>query len=158
MHVVKKGEKERWFRGYGPDQYVYYMREGPKKFLGGCFQVESKEELEKCLNLPGATILTDGIEEMKDAPGGGYMVSLTDPEGFQVNFVYGQAEVKEKRAYPAKILLNDETDKPRVKAFQRYEPGPAAVHKVFSHPRSPKRAPTDTFPARPLRDQRRGFS
>src|ERR1700744_2442845 len=130
MHVVKKGENERWFRGYGPDQYVYYDRQGSEKFLGGAFEVESKEELEKALKLPGATVLSNGIEEMTDAPGGGYIVSIADPEGFQVNLVYGQAEVKEERAKPAKILVNDETDKPRVKAFQRYEPGPAAVHKV----------------------------
>ncbi len=130
MHVVKKGDNERWFRGYGPDQYVYYARQGPMKFLGGVFEVESKEELEKVLKLEGAKVLTDGIEEMKDAPGGGYIVSIEDPEGFQVNFTYGQAEVKEERAKPAKIILNDETDKPRVKKFQRYEVGPAAVHKV----------------------------
>ncbi|KIY03095.1 uncharacterized protein Z520_01562 [Fonsecaea multimorphosa CBS 102226] len=130
MHVVKKGENERWFRGYGPDQYVYYARQGPKKFLGGAFEVESKEELEKVTKLPGATVLTNGIEEMTDAPGGGYIVTIADPEGFNVNFIYGQAEVKEERQKPGKLLVNDETDKPRAKAFQRFEPGPAAVHKL----------------------------
>ena len=130
MHVVKKHNNERWFRGYGPDQYVYYARQGPKKFLGGTFEVESRAELEKVLQIKGATIVTDGIEEMKDAPGGGFIVSLEDPEGFLVNFVWGQEEVKEERKKPVKLLVNDETEKPRVKKFQRYEPGPAAVHKV----------------------------
>merc|ERR1712000_210505 len=72
MHVTKKGDGERWFRGYGPDQYVYYAKQGPKKYLGGAFEVESREELEKAMKIPGATVLSDGIEEMKDAPGGGY--------------------------------------------------------------------------------------
>ena len=47
MTVVKKTETQRWYRGYGPDQYVYYAQKGPKKFLGGTFEVESREELEK---------------------------------------------------------------------------------------------------------------
>ena len=47
MTVIKKTETQRWYRGYGPDQYVYYAQQGPKKYLGGTFEVESMEELEK---------------------------------------------------------------------------------------------------------------
>lgn len=47
MVVAKKGDGKLWFRGYGPDQYVYYAQEGPKKFLGGAFEAESYEDLEK---------------------------------------------------------------------------------------------------------------
>lgn len=69
------------------------------------------------------------IQEMSDAPGGGYLLTLTDPEGFPLNLIYGQTpgEVKE---YPPKLLLNYEIEKPRVRRFQRFELGPAAVHKV----------------------------
>lgn len=47
MHLVKSTETQRWFGGYGPDQYVYLAQKGAKKFLGGTFEVESYEELEK---------------------------------------------------------------------------------------------------------------
>jgi hypothetical protein len=47
MRVVHKTETQRWFGGYGPDHYVYYAQQGPKKFLGGTFEVESYHELEK---------------------------------------------------------------------------------------------------------------
>lgn len=47
MEVAKRTEDEIWFRGYGIDQYVYYAKKGPKKFLGGVFAVDSKEEFEK---------------------------------------------------------------------------------------------------------------
>ena len=47
MQVVKKTDTQKWFRGYGPDQYVYYMQQGPKKYLGGTFEVESYADLEK---------------------------------------------------------------------------------------------------------------
>jgi hypothetical protein len=47
MEVAKIGDDEIWYKGYGPDQYVYYARKGPEKFLGGTFEVETKEELER---------------------------------------------------------------------------------------------------------------
>jgi hypothetical protein len=47
MHIAKKTDEKIWYRGYGPDQYVYYAEKGPKKFLGGAFEVESYEDLEK---------------------------------------------------------------------------------------------------------------
>jgi hypothetical protein len=47
MSVVKKTENAVWYRGYGPDQYVYYAQKGERKFLGGAFEVESYQDLEK---------------------------------------------------------------------------------------------------------------
>lgn len=82
------------------------------------------------LIIRAAQLPTGGkIQEMSDAPGGGYLLTLTDPEGFPVNLMYGQAP-SELKEYPPKLLLNDEIEKPRVRKFQRFEPGPAAVHKV----------------------------
>lgn len=75
-------------------------------------------------------MLSNGIEELTDAPGGGYMVTIEDPQGFPVNFITGQAEVKEQKEMPEKLLVNYEMDKPRAKSFQRFEAGPAEVHKV----------------------------
>jgi hypothetical protein len=46
MTIAKKNDDEIWFRGYGVDPYVYYAMKGPKKFLGGAFQVESYQDLE----------------------------------------------------------------------------------------------------------------
>ncbi|KAI6835296.1 hypothetical protein KC340_g5537 [Hortaea werneckii] len=130
MHVVKTSENgsKRWFRGYGPDQYVYYAQKGPKTFMGGTFLVESMADLEKAAALPGAS----EIQEMPEAPGGGHLVTLQDPEGFPVNVMYGQTPPTQRETdeLPQKVILNDETDKPRVRQFNRFRPGPAAVHKL----------------------------
>lgn len=69
---------------------------------------------------------------MSDAPGGGYIVTIKDPEGFPVNFIYGQTTAS-PGPLPEKLIVNDESTKPRVRKFQRFEPGPAAVHKVGQH-------------------------
>lgn len=127
MHLVKSADDKRWFRGYGPDQYVYYAQRGPKKFLGGTYEVESYADLEKAAAIDGA----GKIEELSDAPGGGHFITLTDPEGFPVCFVHGQ-EPAETGQLPTKLITNYEQDKPRVREFLRFREGPAAVHKVCS--------------------------
>lgn len=47
MTVAKRTEDQIWYRGYGDDQYVYYAQEGPQKFLGGAFAVETYQDLER---------------------------------------------------------------------------------------------------------------
>ena len=127
MTVAQKTDTQRWYRGYGPDQYVYYAQQGPKKFLGGTFEVQSYADLEKAAALPGASKL----EEMLDAPGGGHIVTLTDPEGYPVNLIHGQTpRAVDSNHMPEILDTNFETHKPRVAAFRRFKPGPAAVHKL----------------------------
>ena len=78
-----------------------------------------------------ATKLPTAVEmqELTDAPGGGHMVALKDPEGFAINLFCGQTPAT-PGAYQQKLEVNYETEKPRVRKFQRFQPGPAAVHKV----------------------------
>ncbi|KAF1356050.1 Glyoxalase/Bleomycin resistance protein/Dihydroxybiphenyl dioxygenase [Lizonia empirigonia] len=125
MTVAHKTQDRRWFKGYGSDQYVYYAQKGPKKFLGGCFEVASYTELEKAARVPGA----GQIEELTDAPGGGHLITLHDPEGFPINLLHGQTK-KPAGPFPEILTTNYEADKPRIARFQRFTPGPAAVHKL----------------------------
>jgi hypothetical protein len=142
MTVAKRTEDQIWYRGYGEDQYVYYARKGPKEYLGGTFAVETYQDLEKYVALTflhrkanedfdrAAQLPTASkIQELSDAPGGGSMVTLTDPEGFPVNLIFGQQKA-ERGEYPEKLTVNYEEEKPRIRRFQRFQPGPAAVHKV----------------------------
>ncbi|KAJ5606472.1 hypothetical protein N7510_009253 [Penicillium lagena] len=125
MVVAKRTEEKIWYRGYGDDQYVYYVQKGPKKFLGGTFAVEAYQDLEKAAQLDTA----GSIQELADAPGCGFMVSLADPEGFPMNLMFGQSPAS-KGEFPEKIMINYENEKPRTRRFQRFDPGPAAVHKL----------------------------
>ncbi|KAJ2955022.1 hypothetical protein NQZ79_g8904 [Umbelopsis isabellina] len=125
MTIAKQTDDKIWFRGYSTDQYVYYAQRGPKQFLGGTYEVESYEDLKKAEKLVGAS----AIEELKDAPGGGHFVRVIDPSGFPVNLLYGQTAVAKGKT-PSKVSANYTDDKPRKRAFQRFTPGPAAVHKL----------------------------
>ncbi|KAJ5333459.1 uncharacterized protein N7506_007242, partial [Penicillium brevicompactum] len=125
MKVASQTDDEIWYRGYGVDPFVYYAKKGPKKFLGGAFEVESYQDLERASQLPTA----GDIENVENAPGGGYLLTLTDPEGFPINLIYGQTPAS-AGPYPEILEINYEVEKPRVRRFQRFQPGPAAVHKL----------------------------
>ncbi|KAI1826563.1 trihydroxytoluene oxygenase [Xylaria intraflava] len=128
LTVAKKTDEELWLRGYGPDPYAYYAVKGPKKFLGGSYIVESYEDLERAAKLPGSS----DIRKIDNAPGGGSLVTVYDPEGFPVNLVYGQVERETlPEEQPGKLTYNFENEKPRVREFLRFKPGPAGVHKNF---------------------------
>ncbi|CAO3667046.1 unnamed protein product [Umbelopsis vinacea] len=103
MVIAKQTEDKIWFRGYSTDQYVYYAQRG--------------------ILLPGGS----PIEELKEAPGGGHIVTVIDPSGFPVNFIHGQTAAPGEKA-PAKLIVNHTDDKPRKRVFQRFEPGPAAFY------------------------------
>lgn len=125
MHVTKRTEDRVWYRGYGSDPYVYYAQKGEKKFLGGTYEVESYMDLERAAELEGA----GHICSQDDVPGGGYLLTLKDQDGFPVNLTFGQKPV-ESGKLPQKLILNYEEDKQRKREFQRFQQGPAAVHKV----------------------------
>ena len=139
MHVAKRTEDKIWYRGYGSDQYVYYAQKGDKRFLGGTYEVESYNDLEKAAKLEGA----GKIETLHDAPGGGYLLTLTDQDRFPVNLIFGQKPA-ETGKLPEKLILNYEEDKQRIRQFQRFQQGPAAVHKVCLQPVSSSRDYLDT--------------
>ncbi|KAJ3538386.1 hypothetical protein NM208_g5927 [Fusarium decemcellulare] len=125
MHIVKRTDSQVFYRGTGTDQYVYFAQRGPMKFLGGTFEVESYQDLERASKLPNAGT----IQELRDAPGGGHLITLTDPLGFPINLLYGQ-HPRESDGSTDKLVYNYESEKLRIRKFQRFTTGPAAVHKL----------------------------
>lgn len=91
------------------------------QFQADCFRVKK---------IPNVKVLSEDIQEMTNAPGGGHIVTVEDPEGFPINFVHGQSVSEVAYKTPEKLMFNDETHKPRQRKFQRFEPGPAEVYKL----------------------------
>jgi len=130
LQIVRSNddESEIYFGGYGPEPYCYVARKSKTSepsFGGGAYVVESYEELEKAAAIEGASKVMD-----LDAPGGGRMVTLTDPAGHLVHLVHGQEEKKTEDLALEKLLVNYEgEEKPRRGKFQRFKAGPAPVFK-----------------------------
>lgn len=126
FEVVEDGGNEVFLRGYGSEPYVYVARqaEGDSEFGGGAYEVESRHELERAAQLPSAS----AISPLK-GPGGGEIVTLADPVGHKVHLVYGQTKRAPDDKHLEKLTVNYEDDKPRKGRFQRFEAGPAPVHR-----------------------------
>lgn len=87
----------------------------------------------RAASLPGSS----AIEKLDDAPGGGYQVTVYDPEGFPINLLHGQQEGSEeehldgvKSPFAHKLVYNHAKEKARLGAYQRFTTGPAAVYRV----------------------------
>ena len=97
--TIIKDKKTIYYRGTGPEPFVYCAREGDvDEFGGAAFAVESREDLEYASQtLPG----TSDVYEPADAPGGGLCVTFRDPvDGFPFHLVYGQEIADKTRALP----------------------------------------------------------
>ncbi len=127
MSIAREHDgKEIYFQGYGVEPIVYIARIAQKEshFGGAAYVVESYAELEKAARIHGATQIA-----VFEGPGGGEWVTLTDPAGHHVHLIFGQQEKEKQEMKLPKLLVNFEDDKPRKGNFQRFEPGPAPVHR-----------------------------
>lgn len=127
--------KRIFYKEYN-DQPVLLVSEQTTRpiFFGGAMEAASEDDLQRAAAIPGAS----SIRNCK-FPGGGKIVSLTDPDRMPFHIVYGYSIVP-RREQPKgakafnKAEVNDEI-KPRRGAYQRVEPGPAPVQKLghFGH-------------------------
>ncbi|KAK4551891.1 hypothetical protein LTR86_010792 [Recurvomyces mirabilis] len=79
------------FRGYGKDQYVYVAKQAvsgaSKRFIGSGFHARSSADYERASRIPGAREI-----DLSSRPGGGKMVLLHDPNGFEMQILWDQDE------------------------------------------------------------------
>jgi hypothetical protein len=96
-------------RGYGPDPYIYVVRQAPdgqaKKFYGSGFLARTEQDFQRACQLDGAQ-----VKDITALPGGGRMVSIPDVNGFEMQIVYGQ----EERPVPDKGVSNIYEGQPNV--------------------------------------------
>ena len=129
----EKAGEEIFFTGYGVEPVIYIARQAPpgspSTFGGAAYEVETHDELLRAAStIPGAS----EISSLATAAGAGEIVTLTDPVGFPVHLIYGQAAkppTTDTNPHLEKLVVNFENEKPRKGKFQRFQPGPAPVHK-----------------------------
>ena len=75
--------KHRYFRSSDPAPYCYVISQGERKFLGFAFHAKSQADLETLSSATGVAI------ESIDGPCGGLRVRLQEPDGYDVDVVFG---------------------------------------------------------------------
>jgi catechol 2,3-dioxygenase-like lactoylglutathione lyase family enzyme len=82
-----------YFRGTDPPHHIHVTEKGEPKFVGIAYYAASEDDLKKVAKLPGAS----GVENI-DEPGGGKRVRLKEPNGYQIEVVWGLERLPEIKA------------------------------------------------------------
>jgi catechol 2,3-dioxygenase-like lactoylglutathione lyase family enzyme len=75
-----------YMRGTDPAHHIHVTEKGAPGFVGLAYYAASEDDLERLSRAPGASAV-----ETVDEPGGGKRVRLTEPNGYQVEVIHGQA-------------------------------------------------------------------
>ncbi len=81
-----KADDRRYFCGTGTEHHLLIAQRGDRRLLAIGYAVGSMAELEAASHMPGASAV-----QPRDEPGGGQMVTLPDPDGNQLECVWGIA-------------------------------------------------------------------
>jgi catechol 2,3-dioxygenase-like lactoylglutathione lyase family enzyme len=118
-------EEGRRLYGKGSDgrPFVHVTEPGEARFLAVGLRAETVSDLEKLAVHEGVA-----VEDLAE-PGGGKVVRLTDPDGYTVEVVAGQAK-GEAAPLLADQPSNTAAAKPRFRQTVRLDPAPAHVKRI----------------------------
>ena len=120
MQRAARTERALYMRGTDRQHHVHVTHLGEPEFLGFAFHAASRAEL---FTLAAAT---GTVVEPLDEPGGGEVVHLRDPDGRQVDVVFGIDEL-EPLAIKTHQPFNTGCERVRVGTLQRVQAGPSQV-------------------------------
>ncbi len=120
LRPIDAGEGRIFMRGAGTSPFLYAAEAGEPGFAALGLRAAGRADLEILARAEGAPI------EVLDAPGGGEVVRLTDPDGFAIEVVAGQAPAPPLPA-PGRPPWNSTAAHPRRCATVRLAAGPAQV-------------------------------
>jgi catechol 2,3-dioxygenase-like lactoylglutathione lyase family enzyme len=123
LTVAARDERRLYLRGSGPAPYCYIAELGETpEMVAMAFKVGSPDMLRAAEEIPSATKMS-----AIDAPGGGSVVTLRDPDGLRIDLVAGVADIPPLPVRPP-LVLNAGSVKSRLGERQAQPaPGPAQV-------------------------------
>jgi catechol 2,3-dioxygenase-like lactoylglutathione lyase family enzyme len=110
-----------YMRGTDPVHHLEVVEKGEPKVIGLAYHAPSEEALRTFAKAPGAS----GIEHV-DEPGGGMRVRVTEPNGYQIEVVWGMEKVAPIEVAMQKVNTGDEPLR-RAGELMRLRKGPSRV-------------------------------
>jgi len=133
MVKVERTKNALYTRGTDPAHHIHVTEKGEPGFVGLAYYAASEDDLRRVAKAPGAS----GVEEI-DEPGGGKRVRLKEPNGYQVEVVYGIQELPSIPVTRQPLNSGQEPLK-RAGELMRLPKGPSRVkrigHGVMASPR-----------------------
>lgn len=123
LDAGQKGDS-LYLRSYGDAPFSYVTTVGEAAFVGMGFRVASQEALSQLASRFGTS-----VEECPHLGGGSY-VRTTDPEGRQLEFVFGAKRSEPVPSGGEPIAWNDAFAKNRLGRYQRPVHGPSHIQRL----------------------------
>jgi catechol 2,3-dioxygenase-like lactoylglutathione lyase family enzyme len=123
--LIEVGEQAGtvYFRGTSSAPFCYAVSQGDTAFAGFGLWAKDLADL-------NAVAAHDGVPvEPLDAPGGGWIARLTDPDGIAVEVVAGQTMAEPLSTQPP-TTWNEGEGRQRIARFRRVTPGPSTVQRL----------------------------
>ena len=120
MQVAVRDDTRLFMRGRGDAAFLHATELGEAGFASIGFRAESLVDLETLAAAEGVPV------EPFDAPGGGFVVRLSDPDGHIVEVVAGQSKA-DPQAFDPRAPWNGAEGRHRLRAVKRTGTGPAHV-------------------------------
>lgn len=117
------GDGRLYAKGSDGTPFIHSTEQGPAGFRGLGLRATSVDELERLAERENARI------EALEAPGGGHVVRLHDPDGFCVEVVAGQSR-SDAQAAPQGPDRNSAAHKARQREAVRLKSGPSHVRRL----------------------------
>ncbi len=84
MSRAERTQNALYMRGTDPAHHIHVTEKGDAAFVGLAYYAASEDDLKRVAQAPGASEV-----EAIDEPGGGKRVRLQEPNGYQIEVVYG---------------------------------------------------------------------
>jgi catechol 2,3-dioxygenase-like lactoylglutathione lyase family enzyme len=120
LQVTHQDEERLFARGAEASAVLHITERGEPGFAGLALRAASLEDLETLATAEGAPIAP------LDAPGGGQVVVLHDPDGHRVEVIAGQ-QATNPSPLPAHAPWNSASDRRRLRELKRLSVGPSQV-------------------------------
>ena len=121
--VAQKCDRKIYLRGENSSPYLYVVEKGESaRFIGFGLEVLNNNNLKAIANLEQAS----QVYEL-DAPGGGYAVTLNDPNNFKIDLVCGIQKSERTDLEVNPLLFNSPTEKKRLNKPQKLRQQPAKI-------------------------------
>lgn len=124
MIKAERTKRALYMRGAGPSHHLHVTELGDPRFLGIAWQAASEEDLARVAKAPGASPV-----EAIDEPGGGKRVRLKEPNGYEIEVVYGIERVA-PIAVKRQAINNGAEMLRRKGELYRLKRGPSTVQRI----------------------------
>jgi catechol 2,3-dioxygenase-like lactoylglutathione lyase family enzyme len=124
MVRAARTSKALYMRGTDPVHHIHVTELGEPRFVGLAWHAGGEEDLDRLAKLPGASAV-----ESIDEPGGGKRVRLKEPNGYEIEVVYGIEPVAPIQV-PRQFMNMGSDSLKRAGELMRLQRGPAHVKRI----------------------------